>query len=57
LTAVDISGRAVSVLLDRDVPVGRGKLVWQPAGLANGVYFVRLETPDGSATQRALLAR
>ncbi len=57
VTAVDIAGRAVAVILDQDVSVGRGELVWHPAGLASGVYFVRLETPDGSTTQRALLAR
>jgi serine protease AprX len=57
VTALDVSGRTVSIILDRDVPAGRGELVWQPTGLANGVYFVRGEMPDGSLTQRALLAR
>ena len=36
---------------------GKGELVWQPKGIANGVYFVELETPDGKTTQRALLVR
>jgi hypothetical protein len=57
ISAVDVAGRVVANLLDGDAPAGRGELVWQPRGIANGVYFVKLETPDGKVTQRALLVR
>jgi hypothetical protein len=36
---------------------GKGELVWQPRGMANGIYFVKPETSDGKTTRRALLVR
>jgi hypothetical protein len=56
-TAVDIAGRTVASLMDREVTAGRGELVWQPRDLADGVYFVKLETPDSNITERVLLVR
>jgi subtilisin family serine protease len=57
IAAVDVTGRVVANLFNADVAAGKGELVWQPKGIANGVYFIKLETPDGKATQRALLVR
>jgi hypothetical protein len=47
----------VASLFDNQAAVGHGELMWQPRNLANGVYFVKLETPDAKVTQRALLVR
>ncbi|MEO0085475.1 MAG: S8 family serine peptidase [candidate division WOR-3 bacterium] len=57
ITAVDVTGRTVAVLLDAEVAAGAGEVTWRTHGLASGVYFIKLETPGGKATERALLVR
>jgi len=57
ITAVDVTGRTVAALLDQDVAAGAGEVTWRSSGLANGVYFIKLETPASKATERALLVR
>jgi len=57
VTVVDLAGHTDARLMDREVTTGRGELVWQQDKLADGVYFVRMETPDATLTQRALLVR
>jgi uncharacterized protein YfaS (alpha-2-macroglobulin family) len=55
--AVDAAGRVVARLLDAAAAAGAGEVMWQPKNVAGGVYFIRVETPDGNATRRALLVR
>jgi len=55
---VDVSGRVVRTLVDRTVEQGEHSLVWDgrtDSGerAASGVYFVRLESFDGSRTEGA----
>lgn len=57
VTVLDVAGREVAALLDADVPAGQGEVTWQAQGLASGVYFLKLETPDGSFSERVLLVR
>jgi len=57
VNVVDISGRTVATLVDGEMAAGRRELTWQPGGLAAGVYFVRAETPSGTATRPVLLTR
>lgn len=62
LTVLDVSGRAVRVLVDGDVPVGRHEVTWsgRDAGgsrLAAGVYFFRLEQDGEALTRRGVLLR
>jgi hypothetical protein len=57
ISAVDVTGRVIANLLDTDCAAGRGEVSWRPKGIANGVYFVKLETPDGNTTRRALFVR
>uniref|UniRef100_A0A7C4CED8 T9SS type A sorting domain-containing protein n=1 Tax=candidate division WOR-3 bacterium TaxID=2052148 RepID=A0A7C4CED8_UNCW3 len=57
ITALDVVGRTVAALLDAEVPAGQGEVTWQAQGLAGGVYFIKLETPDGSFSERVLLLR
>ncbi len=58
ITAYDITGRTVATLLDqKNQPAGTHSLLWEPENLAQGVYFIKLETSSFSSTQRALLLR
>ena len=58
----DVLGRVVSVLNDASLPVGDHSLVWSGRDrkgrlVAQGVYFVRIETPTGTAVQKLTLVR
>jgi hypothetical protein len=62
ITIYDVTGRFVVTLLDREVPAGIGSVGWdgmshrgEPVG--SGVYFVRLETADATATRKLMLVR
>jgi hypothetical protein len=59
LTVLDISGRTVAKLLDRNLAAGDHELVWNGASggqrLADGVYFYRLQTPAGTTTRKLVL--
>ncbi len=62
LRIYDAAGRLVRTLLDGEVPAGPGSLRWN--GLTDdgrqapaGLYFTRLEGPDGTATAKILLVR
>ncbi len=57
INVVDITGRTVDEIRDREEPAGRGEAVWQPRHLADGVYFIRVQTPDDIRVARVLLAR
>jgi hypothetical protein len=55
---IDVAGRVVRTLVDRSVEQGEHSLVWDgrtDSGerAASGVYFVRLESFDGSRTEEA----
>ncbi len=62
ITIYDVTGRFVVKLLDGEVPAGIGRVGWdgrsdrgEPVG--SGVYFVRLETADATATRKLMLVR
>ena len=57
VSVVDITGRAVAGIRDRVEQAGRSEAVWEPRDLADGVYFIRVETPDDTRVARVLLAR
>jgi hypothetical protein len=64
LSILDVSGREVAVLVDETRPAGRYESAWGGAtgpsrgsGVAPGVYFVRLVTPEATLVRRVLLAR
>jgi len=55
IVAFDVTGRTVASLFDG---YGAGStLVWNPKGLAQGIYFIRLETPATTVTRPTLLLR
>jgi len=54
LVAFDATGRQVE-LVRFPVAKGTGTCYWQPKGLAPGIYFLKVKTPDRETTQKALL--
>ena len=57
LSVWDVSGTRVAVLVDETMPSGRHEYRFTADGLPSGVYFVRLETPEGSAAHKMTLTR
>lgn len=57
LSVWDVSGTRVAVLFDETQPAGRHDYTFMASGLPSGVYFVRLETPDGTAVHKMALTR
>ena len=53
---VDVRGREVAQLVDRDLPAGRHSAEWTVAGnIAAGVYFLHLTAPGIDRVQRCVL--
>ncbi len=57
VAAYDATGREVGLLFDGLAAAGRNTVAWQPQGLSNGVYFIKLAGPGLETTQRAMLLR
>ena len=60
LRVYDALGRQRAELIKRDCPKGRTVIPWSPADspgaqIASGLYFLRLETGNGSQTRRVVL--
>lgn len=53
----DVLGRRVVQLHDGTLPAGRHRLAVDAASWPAGVYFARVDTPNGVATHRMVLAR
>ena len=54
LRAYDAAGREVAETAF-DAEQGNGRYLWQPADLAPGVYFLRIETPDRESVAKVML--
>lgn len=54
ITAFDITGRKVATLVNQTQLPGSYELLWQPKNLAQGVYFIKLQTTGKSSTYRCL---
>lgn len=52
----DASGRLIERVFDREV-VGNGCIEWQPANIANGIYFVKIEKASGSSINKVIYLR
>jgi hypothetical protein len=51
----DVAGRRVATLLGTSLPAGRQEVVWDARAadgtpIADGVYFARIQTPQGRQT-------
>ena len=62
LSLHDVTGSEVARLLQRLAPAGVSSVTWDGRDangrpVAAGVYFVRLESPDGVRTHKLVLAR
>ena len=57
LTVYDILGRVVTRLIDDRMTPGSYEIIFNAAGLASGLYFYRLETPDFVRTKKMILLR
>lgn len=57
LTAYDVLGREVAVLADGIAEAGRHEVVFDPTGLPNGVYLMRLEAGGTVETQHMTVLR
>ncbi len=58
LAVYNLRGQQVAVLFDSPwKAAGSGEVSFSADGLASGLYFVRLESPQGSDTQRLLYLR
>jgi hypothetical protein len=55
LAVYDALGRRVAVLVDATLPADRHTAEWDAAGLASGVYLIRLQAGEQRATLRALV--
>ena len=54
LSAFDATGREVEHAAF-EAKAGAGRYLWQPKGLAPGVYFIKVKTPDRESTAKVLL--
>ncbi len=57
LQIFDISGRAVADIMDEEKPAGRVEAIWNPQGLANGVYLLKVTLPERCLTSKLMLLR
>jgi hypothetical protein len=62
LRVFNVEGRVVRTLVDSVQPAGAHALVWdgrdsQGGRLSSGVYFYRIEAPQGSVTRKAVVLR
>ncbi len=57
LKLFDLTGREVSILLDRPVSTGYHKVVLDAADLPSGIYLLRLESTDRSSIAKTALIR
>ncbi len=62
LKIVDVAGRVVRTLVDGSIAAGRGEIAWDARNQAGrqvpaGVYWARLETPEGSVARKIMVVR
>ena len=58
LNVYDVSGRIVETVFNGHVEAGSHSVEWSPGnGIASGLYFVRLDTEEGSVSVQAMLIR
>ena len=57
LEVFNIMGQKVATLIDKQLNAGDHTCMWDGSGVASGVYFYRLETPDFAATKKMVLMK
>lgn len=56
LSVYDMVGHKVTTLINHEVAPGSYRIDWSRAGLEDGVYFLKFNTPDGSITLKMVIA-
>ncbi|MFO7657691.1 MAG: RICIN domain-containing protein [Bacteroidales bacterium] len=51
----DYTGKELGTLENAFQTVGQHEVIWQPKGLSNGIYFIRLQVGDNSETMKIIL--
>ena len=57
LTIYDLNGKVIETLVNRYQIAGKHAIVWQPNGLASGLYFYRLRAGEFSQTKKIILIK
>jgi len=58
IVGYDVGGRAVATLFEGHVEAGHERrVVWDPSGLSNGVYFVQLRSGSHVRSEKVLVTR
>jgi hypothetical protein len=57
LAVYDVAGRLVARLVHESMPAGNHDVTWDAGGVASGVYFARLTTPDGTFTRKLVVTK
>jgi hypothetical protein len=57
LKVYDGAGRLIQTLVNSELPAGVKTVHWDTRAIANGVYFLRLEAENNSATQKMILVK
>ncbi|MBL8017153.1 MAG: T9SS type A sorting domain-containing protein [Ignavibacteria bacterium] len=57
ITVFDVLGRTVSNLLDKEMETGDHSVTFNAENLNSGVYFYRVETPEGTEIQKMVLMK
>jgi hypothetical protein len=57
LAVYDLLGRRIETLVDGELNAGSFTTTWQAASFSSGVYFIRMETGNFSATRNVTLVK
>jgi len=57
LSVFDLQGRQVDILQEGHKNVGNYQVSWNAEGVSSGIYFIRLETPEKTIQQKAILLK
>jgi hypothetical protein len=57
LQVLDVLGREIDVLVNREMKPGVYEVEWDAANVPNGIYFYTLRTSDFSDTRKMILVK
>lgn len=57
LAVYDVMGRLTRTLASGQLPAGQHEVVFDASGLPSGTYLIRMDTPDGFITRKAILLK
>lgn len=57
IAVYDVAGRQVDTLHSGELSPGSHSVSWNASGFANGVYFVRLESPAGTVSTQVMVLK